>query len=245
MEAEVKTPTPRARAAAAAGENLPQLTRRFGQFLGGFYLTTTISAAINLTAVLLGFWLAYSWEARDSNLREMRTLLSILRPLHSEVVALTERVQSLQVNRECRIPAEFKAPIWRSIDKTERALFLGDLYAPISEAHERLVSVVDERENLTEGGCRAVLGKIVEDFDRLRTRLHGRLLALEKDYETLSRSQALGLRAFIRDTLGVTPVVVLLLPFALYGLMLAATRARKTPRDESATTRHTRPDDPH
>jgi len=67
MEEDVKTPSRRGRLAGPSDETLRRLTGRFGQFLSGFYLTTTISAAINLTAVLLGFWLAYSWEARDSN----------------------------------------------------------------------------------------------------------------------------------------------------------------------------------
>lgn len=204
--------------------SMARLTRRFGGFLTGFYVTTALNVLITVMSVLLGFWLASAWADRQDSLKEMRSLLIILRPLHDEVATLSQRAQGLRGSKACDLE-QLKYTRWKSIESTNESLLLNrDLYRAAQNTFDKLAGSLAEAENLQGGDCGGLLTLHIQRLESLRVVLDSEIRRIRGDHDALHASQERGLRAFVEDTLGSTPVLLVLIPVAVYGLMIVATR---------------------
>ncbi len=199
-------------------------TRQLGRALANFYQGTAINVTLNLLAVLLGFGLASSWQAREENLREMRSFLSVLKPLQEEVTTLAGHARELHRATPCKIGG-FDVSLWQSIATSERALVLEDLYSKVRGAYAEVSGAVAVAEMLDETGCKGLLGKLRTTLESLERTMRERIAGVEADYDALKRRQASGLVAFIGTTIGWFAVIVLGLPAVSYIVLHLTTRA--------------------
>lgn len=225
-------PASRRRRAATEGvepSRLPALgplTRRFGRGISRFYQVTAVNIVLNVLAVLLGFHLASEWQARIDRLRDIRSELSVLRPMQREVATLHRVAAAGAESGSCRT-AGFDTSVWRSIVTTERALWIDDaVYTKISEAYRDLSATIHAAASgrMGEDGCAEVFEERTPQLKRLLDDITARKTTLEAEHGTLLESRQRGLGAFIRETLGWRSVAVLLFPAAAYGLLVAVVR---------------------
>jgi hypothetical protein len=219
---------------------LQRITKEFGDRLSGFYQTTAINVILNLIAVLLGFGLASAWQAREDQLRDLRSQMAVLQPLSEETVNLTNRAKSLQLAERCEITG-FDTSVWSSLENSERAVLLEDsVHATVRKTYASLRRASATYPLMGQVGCQRQLDALRLSFGSLTRILDNEILRVEAEQRDLNLSRRLGLLAFVQSqtsglltfigtTVGWLVAILLVAPAMVYGTLVAATKLLQPP----------------
>lgn len=124
---------------------------RLHRYLVGSYMPTLMHALFHLMGVLLAFIMASAWAARETDLKDTRTELAVLKALANEASALHKRAQDLNVGptyKDCprtfyltdkKDTSVFSAPVWQSVYVSDHALIIGStLYDKFERTYSEL-----------------------------------------------------------------------------------------------------------
>lgn len=179
-------------------------------------------------------------QARDDELKAINAQLDVLRPIDTELAALSQRALTLSSAARCTIEGLHMIE-YEQLARGDRVLVLGRLRRPVEGAYDAVALARDQQASAGDVDCRAVLTRLRGRLEPVRQTLGARIKELDGRQQALlaARSSDLptiieqartsGLLRFLGAIMWWSAAVLIVTPTltyaASYGFMLLAARA--------------------